>query len=186
MFLKLYHISLIDLGNNITLIPKIPSNTMMIENSHTPRICVCTSITGCINGLNYPDNRNFMNKPLYLYQCIVDTEKVRIMQPTRADVEDAWITGELWLLDSTEFKFVRSYKVFKHAHIKDTAYSRFIFTSDEDDLPLDFRDGDIVYGEETNFSMLMIDFDHYYENRNSHTGIQFSDELNWDINMKDP
>ena len=130
--------------------------------------------------------RNFINKTLHLYQCIIDTEKTRIIQPTRTDVEDGWITGEFWLLDPTEFKFVRSYKVFKHAHIKDTAYSRFIFTSDEDDLPLDFRDGDIVYGEETNFSMLMIDFDHYYENRNSHTGIQFSDELNWDINMKDP
>ena len=84
----------------IELNPKIPKSIMKIEDSITPRICVSSSLNGYLSSIDGLCNYD----KLYVYETNVSD----IYQPTESQVPDAFLTGELWILEKCKFNIIGS------------------------------------------------------------------------------
>lgn len=137
--LKLYHISKNDLGIVPVLIPRIPESAPDNEDCCTKRICCCPTVPGCLRALEMPNtfmgtvqdedlNKHYHPVPLWLYEVTVPVEKVYV--PSLIQVEDAWMTGEMWLLEPTKFHLTSKIYIRRHMNIPNSAYSRYSITHD--------------------------------------------------------
>lgn len=92
---KFYHVSPKNLGDEIILKPRNPQAP---GEPTTPRICVTPTIAGCIMATGSL-LQLFAEDTLYVYQTIAPVEAKKPV-----GVEDASMTGELWILEDTKFK----------------------------------------------------------------------------------
>lgn len=101
-----YHLSYKDLGRTCIFKPRIPSNRHSVEDDTTSRICVCSTIEGCLLAVEGVKNiREYRNCSYYAH----DYEPFSVYEltgkaysPTPAEVGDVQLTGELWLLKPTK------------------------------------------------------------------------------------
>ena len=80
----------------LTLEPRIPDNFLTrnnFEDNTTKRVCLSTSISGCLTALSC----NLTNKILYVYTPMDDME---VYTPDVDEVPDVNITDEKWCLNT--------------------------------------------------------------------------------------
>jgi hypothetical protein len=97
---KLYFVSESD--NLKILYPRIPNNFMTkcgAEESKTKRVCVSTSVEGCLRALS----RNLKDAKLFVYS-VENTFDSVIKRPSKKEVPDSGITEERWILGKTALK----------------------------------------------------------------------------------
>lgn len=87
----LYHISREDLNHKV-LNPRIPKNRYGCEDGKTPRVCFAITIEGCLNAINRNSNTEFN-----VY--IPKERSLRYKLPTKDEVCDVSMTGEVWVLE---------------------------------------------------------------------------------------
>lgn len=106
--MNLYHLSEENL-DGVTLIPRIPDNFMTrkgYEDNKTKRISFSKSINGALMGIS----SNLTGKIFYVHEPVNNT-RLKIKEITDDDVPDASITGEVWVLNRTKLKHVKTIKV---------------------------------------------------------------------------
>lgn len=91
--------------DNKTLNPRIPKNRMPSEDDKTPRICVSTSIAGCLAAVHTLKEGN----TVYIHTC----ESNEIIQPTKDQVPDVFFTGEIWITESVQMHLIGKIKITK-------------------------------------------------------------------------
>lgn len=102
---NLYHISE-NFSNSLSLTPRIPNNFMTrngYEDNITKRICLSTTINGCLAGLS----KNIKNKQFHVYS--IRTDKYII--PTIQQVPDSKITNEVWITHPINVNYLYTIKV---------------------------------------------------------------------------
>ncbi len=165
--IHLYHISRTDLGPEVFLTPDVPANTGFGEDEHTPRVCACLNVPGCLqSGEFFFDDDMILGgrpKTLYVYEAWADPEDV--WQPSVEQVPDAWFTGELWVTRAIRWTKVDKGVLRKHLSYTvsckepraDVVYSRFAFTFDGYDEVVNRAGASPVYGDADAFSVLAFD-----------------------------
>lgn len=99
--MHLYRIDYKDRGPLVCLRPEVPKNRLSNEDGITPRVCAAPTILQCIYSkmlflsakLWKTEHMNF-----FVYECDVPVKF--ITQPTESEVEDIWITSELWVTEA--------------------------------------------------------------------------------------
>lgn len=91
--------------DNKILKPRIPKNRMPSEDDKTPRICVSTSIAGCLAAVQGLKEGN----TVYIHTCTSEA----IIQPTNDQVPDIFFTGEVWITESVEMELIGKIKITK-------------------------------------------------------------------------
>lgn len=89
-----------------TLLPRIPDNFFTrngFEENATPRVCLSTSIDGCLMALG----RNIQGQTFQVYS----TKPSIIYYPSTDEVPDCKITGEVWSLDGLRLQPLFKIKV---------------------------------------------------------------------------
>ena len=162
--MRLYRFEFVDKGTTFLAEPSIPETVSFIEDSTTPRICVCPHIMGCIQALELPEsvvsfNKEWKSSNLYLYQALIDLDRCRsegIIQPTINQVPDVWKTGEIWILKPTVFNKVGEFTLSKQFDLPNCAYSRYqVVPNIEDAMVIDRVVGPVIYGDlEEGFSFI--------------------------------
>lgn len=100
-----------------TICPKIPKSIMKSENKTTKRICVSQSINGCLTSIS-----DFcIGDIVTVYSC----EPKCVLQPTREDVEDSPLTGEMWIVEPVRLEL---FMVVEINGIIDTALNQMMNT----------------------------------------------------------
>lgn len=184
--MTLYHISKIDLGDQVMVTPTIPVYPAFGENDTIPRICACASVIGCLRAIPEPFQTYIdpntvepVNK-LYLYRADVPIE--HITQPDIELVEDCWITGEFWITEPQEFHKLCVYDVRRNCRIIGSPYSRWALTAEGLDEVIDRKIAAPIYADDMSaFSMLELDMkflDIDAEQRNWGNVI-FPDDVRW-------
>jgi hypothetical protein len=100
---RLFHICKEFNPKGIKRYPRVPENIIIgMEDDKTKRVCVSTSIFGCINSIGYKDGDAF-----WVYEP-VDYEKIadHIYQPTVKEVPDVTETREKWITCPVKMKCV--------------------------------------------------------------------------------
>lgn len=105
----IYHLSESN-NDKITLQPRIPDNFMTkngYEDDKTPRVCLSSSINGCLRALS----SNIKGKTFYVY--IPDDKDIwkHVVTPTKKQVPDCKVTGEVWVKQPVTLKCIGSIKV---------------------------------------------------------------------------
>ena len=85
------------------MIPRIPKSKF--EDQTTPRICFSTSIQGCLIGVN--ENKDISGEVFHVYG--LDTPDY--ITPTKEQVKDVDITGEVWVTKKCSPKHLYDIKV---------------------------------------------------------------------------
>lgn len=107
---RYYYLSRVSM-NDDRLEPKIPDNYLTqigAEDNTTPRVCLSTSIDGCLRALS----RNLEGEELWV-QIADAYDKKKIKVPTTKEVPDAAITGEVWCLGGVDLICIGRIKVGK-------------------------------------------------------------------------
>lgn len=102
---KLFHIS--ENSDIKMLNPRIPTNFLIdkgYEDGKTSRICFATSIDGCLRAMS----ANLKGKTFYIYNPDQDQT---IYIPTKDEVPDCKITGEVWVKNPVNLVCIGSIKV---------------------------------------------------------------------------
>lgn len=89
--------------DNKILNPRIPKNRLPSEDEKTARICVSTSITGCLAAVQGLKEGN----TVYIHTC----ESNEIIQPTKDQVPDVYFTGEIWITESVQMELIGKIKI---------------------------------------------------------------------------
>ena len=153
--MKVYHISMKDLGSRPDIYPSIPDTMSQCENSTTPRICVCPTIPGCIMAKELTHDLKSEDDVInfYVYEARILSD--HIIQPTYADVFDAWYTGELWVTEPYTFELFGLYQLRKQMDVGESCYSRYSITNHYDkDGIIDRVKASPIYGDCICFSMI--------------------------------
>jgi hypothetical protein len=89
------------------LTPRIPRNFFTdngFEDNKTRRVCFAPSIDKCLLGLSM----NCKNKEYFVH---VPIGSFAVIYPTKIDVPDVEITGEIWVCDPVKIECVGKIKV---------------------------------------------------------------------------
>lgn len=92
--MNMYFLSETNMNNKI-LTPRIPNNFMTkngYEDTTTKRVCFAPSINKALMGIS----QNMTGKRLFVHQPIQNIDKLGILRPTKTQVPDVGITGEIW------------------------------------------------------------------------------------------
>ena len=89
---------------------------------------------------------------VYVYYTIVNVEDV--YEPTIAQVPDVWLSGELWLTESTLFVKEYNAKIRRHMNLPNCAYSRYSFVREGSDEVVDRIQATHIYGDQDSFSFI--------------------------------
>lgn len=92
------------LGKEVVFNPRIPKDRMSYENDNVPRICMSTSIDGCLTAIDTMYTWFEGDRLVYVYVCIVDEKYV--IHPTVEDVPDVLFSGEVWSTVPTTLKHI--------------------------------------------------------------------------------
>lgn len=159
--IKVYHVSDDDHGEYFHMSPRIPNEDVRAsdEDGVVPRICVCTTIPGCLMAL--PDRvYKYVGKLLYVYEIEVKSLDV-LQQPTYEQVLDAWYTGELWLTVPVTAKKIATYIVNHQADFVGSWYARITLTKFNPVTCMttvtpigSMLNADLIYGDPDHFSMI--------------------------------
>ena len=103
----LYHISDLNCDGK-TFIPRIPEDAYLgEEDTKHKRICVSTSIIGCIRAIDscmqYPGNKWYVHVPVGLNELY---ESNHVFKPSKNDVPDVQITREKWITKCIKMKCI--------------------------------------------------------------------------------
>ena len=79
------------------MVPRIPKSKY--EDQTTPRICVSSSIQGCLIGIN--ENKDISGETYHVYSITTKNW----YKPTKKEVADIEITDEFWVLDECTPKY---------------------------------------------------------------------------------
>lgn len=96
--------------NGKTLNPRIPDNFMTkngYEDNHTKRVCFAPTIDKALMGIS----QNMVGKQLFVHIPAKGINRAHIIKPTKTQVPDADITGEIWLTEPVELKCVGKIRV---------------------------------------------------------------------------
>ena len=102
--MTLYHLSETDL-NNKTLTPRIPHNKFTengYEEGKTARVCFAPTIDGAMMALTGDKT----NKRYYVHTPVNEINPKYISHPTKHDVPDSHLTGEIWVLTPVKLKCI--------------------------------------------------------------------------------
>ena len=105
--MNLFHLSQSNLTNR-TLKPRIPSNWLIdngFEDNKSKRICFAPSIDKSLIAMS----ANLENKEFYVH--VPKHNPTRIKKPTKKEVPDSIITGEIWVLEEVELKCIGKIRV---------------------------------------------------------------------------
>ena len=105
---KLYHLS-VDRFRDKVFSPRIPKNRVQFENGSIPRICVSTSVRGCLKGLGIDG----MTVQAFLYTP-VEYNGNKIYKPTVDEVPDVVETREKWITCPVKMKYLGVVEVISH------------------------------------------------------------------------
>lgn len=165
--LRLYHICQHDAGENVVLVPKVPAFRALGEDNGTPRVCACLNPYSCLRALELSYSPAMdeppYGLPVWIYCADVPMEDIE--QPSTAEVPDAWLTGELWVMSSLVWHLLSPATFRRHMRFdaKDrksgasTVFSRYSLTFEGWEETLDRVHGSAVYGDEQAFSYLEFD-----------------------------
>ena len=106
--MKLYHLSKISM-NDDALAPRVPLNYFTkngYEDSKTARVCLSTSIDGCLRALS----QNITGLELYVH---VADGNYKAYYPSVEEVPDCKVTGEVWVTKPVTLKCIGKIKVIK-------------------------------------------------------------------------
>ena len=109
---KLYHLS-VDRFRDKVFSPRIPKNRVQFENGSIPRICVSTSVRGCLKGLGIDG----MTVQAFLYTPVeYNGNKIEdyIYKPTVDEVPDVVETREKWITCPVKMKYLGVVEVISH------------------------------------------------------------------------
>lgn len=139
--MRLFRISYQDLGPNALLAPAVPHYRLDDEDGETLRICACPTLYQCIMAKSmYLNSKLWKDNKLNFYVYTADVPVEFIEQPMVSQVEDAWMTGELWVTQSVIWTRMDAYEmtigkqVSPHAHI----YRYFV-----NPVPIDLGNGKV-------------------------------------------
>ena len=98
MNIALYHLSE---SNDIKVLhPQIPENGLaMYEELITPRVCFSDSVNGCLSAIQ-------QGGELYYYVYVPVNDELKFIIPTKDQVCDAFLTGEVWMLHDVDVKCI--------------------------------------------------------------------------------
>ena len=85
------------------LTPKIYNSEF--EDKTTPRVCVSTSIQGCLIGIN--EDKDITGEIFHVYEVTSD----KWYDPSTKEVADCKLTGEVWILEECIPKHVYDIKI---------------------------------------------------------------------------
>ena len=105
---QMYFLSSISMDDEV-LQPRIPENYFVrsgYEDSHTPRVCFAPSIDQCLMGLS----ENLEGKEFYVH---IPEDVHKLTHPTKKQVPDCEITGEVWITKPVVVQCVGKIKVEK-------------------------------------------------------------------------
>lgn len=119
------------------LYPRIPLSKALHENCTVPRVCVSSSLIGCINAID-----NVKNKRFYVHSC--NLSDIEVIDPQ--GVGDAYLTGEKWAI--VPVKMYKEYILHLTIEPINDCYSKFIY-----------RDKNDFY----TFTLINFDFRRYYK-----------------------
>lgn len=123
----LYHISLSrkeDLP--IVFTPRIPRAVLITENKSSARICLGTSVLGCLTAIGNQQLDSYLMQPVITILCFkvddLDEDYLldNIYLADSGAVEDAYLTGEYWY--TTDLPLKDAYDV-REITLKDVIYS---------------------------------------------------------------
>lgn len=111
---KLYHISRKNI-NGTTLVPRVPDNEyvkMGIEDGKTPRVSFSSSIKNCLRAIG----KNYVGTEIYVFTIDLqdkDDGKLlkHITKPTKDQVPDVGLTGEVWVTCPVKVKYLQKIKI---------------------------------------------------------------------------
>lgn len=134
--MRVYHLTHGNLGECVILKPNIPECAVKaFEDKTIPRICVATSIMGCLRGLELPGSDlgiNFDNgESTDIFCYVADVDVNFLYQPSVAEVKDVFITGELWITIPYEFHLLRKFELKKADTSSYPIYSRYMLYDSE-------------------------------------------------------
>ncbi|MFA6198861.1 MAG: hypothetical protein WC679_00390 [Bacteroidales bacterium] len=108
-----FHISKIDLGDKVTLTPRLPDSAVISIEGNQKRICVSTSPLYCfrsITGMRSPRHYEILyefkdeydedDEPLFCFPTLYYTKNKPIKPP---DISDFSYNEEHWFIEETEF-----------------------------------------------------------------------------------
>lgn len=93
----MWHLSAVPLGPRVVLRPRIPRDPAPFENRTVPRICVASTLAGCVAALR---TTYYAGAFWYCYRVLAVAPTVEPIA-----VPDARRTGERWILDPAEVQF---------------------------------------------------------------------------------
>lgn len=93
-----------------TLEPRIPKNRLREEDATTKRICVSSSIAGCLAAVHGLKEGN----TVYIHTCETD----KAIYPTIDQVSDVNFTGEIWITEPVEMYLIQKIKITKVSHFE--------------------------------------------------------------------
>lgn len=105
----MYFLSEINMDGK-TLNPRIPNNFMTkngYEDNRTKRVCFSPSIDKALMGIS----QNMTGKQLFVHMPAKGINRAHIIKPTKKQVPDVDITGEIWLTEPIELKCIGKIKV---------------------------------------------------------------------------
>lgn len=95
-----HHLSAVGLGPEAVLAPRVPRDQMPFENRTVRRVCVAPSVEGCLKALS----GCFYNRGEGTWHhYVTDVPPDLLFEPIA--VPDAFLTGEMWLLEPVEFVY---------------------------------------------------------------------------------
>lgn len=123
--IKLYHISLVNLGERGILSPRVPKTTMKTKDKETKRVSTSRTILGCMKGIIFPaatagntynSTAEINNKRIdsvktlayggivqfYLYSAEVKIKDIIV--PNKQQLPDWFLSGELWVTAEYEWQ----------------------------------------------------------------------------------
>ena len=118
---KLYHVSDTRYREDKVFRPRIPGCIVecdLDEDSRTKRVCVSTSISGCIKAICC---ENFRNTDFYVYEPYTDEKtgsriEDNIYKPSEEEVPDVWSTREKWITCCCKMKLVKVIRPVGYVH----------------------------------------------------------------------
>lgn len=100
-FVVVHHLSAEPLGGRVALRPRVPRDRMPFENRSVRRVCVASTVEGCLKALR----GCFYNRGVW-HHYVTAVPRDLLAEPV--GVPDVHLTGELWLLEPTEFEYAGS------------------------------------------------------------------------------
>lgn len=138
--MHLYRIDYKDRGPLVCLKPKVPETRLPSEDAMTPRVCAAPTILQCIYSKMLFLSENLWKSgrmKFFVYECDAPVEF--ITQPTECEVDDVWITSEMWVTKPLLWHRKGTYcmKVGKTLVPKSRHVQYFVNSFDFDPLDLD-------------------------------------------------